>query len=231
MYALLLQTLFPLVIINSTLVMEMPAEVTAVIQQAEADGVPTEALQDKAREGLAKGVPGPRVAAVLDGLRGDLLDAQTLLGSDVHGEILAAAAASARAGASDAGLRQLGQLEEGTRALESLADLLRLGFSEDQATRLIEAAVRSEDAKNALTGLATAASLLLDAGSPPGSVIDQLSADVAQGGSPLMYLPPVNVDSSGASNGNNGNAFGQNSNGNGNNGNGAGNVSNSGNNR
>lgn len=78
------------------------AAVRAIIDSARRDSVPTQALEDKALEGVAKHVPPARIVAAVRQFAGELRDARTLLRAAApaaplaDGEIVAAADARRR---------------------------------------------------------------------------------------------------------------------------------------
>ncbi len=174
----------------------LPSELAGIVAQAADQGLPDGALQAKAREGLAKGVPVARIAAVLrgmvDGLAGvDITLAQLDVGPD-RAELLVAGLAAHNAGMSDAGLRALAQQPQGlrARATQAAADLLRIGFSEPDAVSLVSLAVRAEDPLDELSGLATAASVLVSSGLSPSVAASRLSSDAGTSKHPLANVPP-----------------------------------------
>ncbi|GEM_PF-5457746 len=177
-------------------------DLEAIYAEATELGVPLEPLRAKAAEGQAKGVPEARLVPVVDQLASDLARASTLLGAQAEGgeraSVLSAAALALRAGASEAAVTQLGALESGVRArgLESLGDLLGQGFPETEVVRLIETAARGANPERSVNGVATAASLLVAAGVPPGQALEQASSGNGQGNGshPLGNVPPQSRD-------------------------------------
>ncbi len=175
---------------------QLPVEVQEMLQAATVAELPVEVLEAKAREGLAKGVAEARLLAVLQQLEADLVQAASLLEGQAHGsdreELLEAAVAGERAGLSDTAVLRLAgmDLQVRARALYAAADLVRQGFSEGDALRLVQAAANSDDPLAALGSLATAASTLVAAGLPLPSAVERLATEVSTGKHPLANVPP-----------------------------------------
>lgn len=195
MTTLFLHCLLPLALADA------PA-LEAVYAEAVEQGLPDDPLRAKAAEGQAKGVPEARLVPVIETLASDLARASTLLGSNAEGaeraSVLSAAALALRSGASEAAVEQLGALESGvrTRGLESLGDLLGQGFPETEVVRLIESAASGANPEHTVNGVATAATLLVAAGVPPGQALQQASEGPGQGNGshPLGNVPPQSRD-------------------------------------
>jgi hypothetical protein len=75
------------------------AGVTALLDRARADALPTEPLVQKALEGTSKGAPGPRIVTAVEAVLVDLQRAQATLGRGAPPGDLVAASAALRAGA------------------------------------------------------------------------------------------------------------------------------------
>lgn len=204
---------------------ELPAEVETALEQAEASGLPEGILDDKAHEGLAKGLPPARVAAGLNGMAQELLRAQEVTHS-TDAELLHAAAFALKAGAQEDNVASLSD----PTALWTLSDLLNQGHEETEAMALVELA--SASGPGALTGLASASATLLADGTTHTQATRQLRAALNAGQPPLAAAQPWTVDQSQSNDtknkdkndkskaGGNGNGNGNNgNNGNGNNGN------------
>ncbi len=166
------------------------------VAAAEAAGLPASVLESKALEGLAKGVPAPRIAAVLDTMSADLAQVAGILGPLAEGgdraELLSAALSAHLTGLSDASLRLLADQDPALRgrAVHAVADLLRLGFGERDAVELVQAAASSDDPLTSLGGLATAASLLVSNGMDPGAAAARLASESKSSKHPLANVPP-----------------------------------------
>lgn len=182
-------------------------EIQQEIQAAQELGLPTAALEAKAREGLAKGVTPGRVAVVVAGLRGQLELADRVLGplegAGSRDEVLGAAAGALAAGASPSAVRSLAKLSPEVRgsALVSLGDLLSLSFGEEAAVSLIRDAARTPGGTVKVEDLATVAATLLARG---------LTREAAQGAVEEMARGrPEDAGSNGAGHGNSPNAGGK----------------------
>ncbi|MFT5684494.1 MAG: hypothetical protein ACI8RZ_005435 [Myxococcota bacterium] len=202
---------------------EIPSCIDSILRSVDEAGLPVDLLESKAREGLAKGVPPARIASVLEGMQSDLSAASTLLdlpedASD-RNEVLSATASALRAEVSTDTLHRLASLPEQIRgpAIQSMVDLMLIGFSQAQSAQLVEdAAARN---KEVLSSLTIASGALLTQGTSHVDAFQLVTNELAAGQSSLIAL----------SQGNNGNGNSGNS-GNGNSGNsGNGNSGNSGN--
>lgn len=190
----------------------LPPEIAVAVEGAAQYGVPVEALEKKAREGLAKGVPPERIAEVLSGLGTELAAAQMLVPPG-DPELVPAAAAATRAGASrDAILEVLSFTPAHLRAVSlwTLADLLGTGVRESSALRLVRSAVAANKPEYGLRGLASATAALLASGATEQAAVAEVADAVEHGRSPLAALPrgqggpPEHANNGG--NGNGGNA-------------------------
>ncbi|MFH1465321.1 MAG: hypothetical protein ABIO70_13120 [Pseudomonadota bacterium] len=175
----------------------LPEPLAAAVAEAGAQGLPVGALEAKAREGLAKGVEPARIQAVLAQMAADLAAVDTLLREHAHAPdreaLLLGAGAARAAGLSDASLLLLARAPEAARGrgLQSVADLLRLGFSEAEAVALVRHALATDVPLEALAVLATNASLLVSSGLTPSVAAQQLSSPESAGKThPLANVPP-----------------------------------------
>src|SRR5262249_33576735 len=133
------------------------AEVHALLDRAAANGLPTELLVDKVREGLAKGVPSARIALVVRGLADSLgvarAEAQAAGAAPPSAALLKAIVEAHAAGVGAAGVATVlrGTGRDGVRALEVLTDLAQRSYPIAAAARTV-AAIASHH-KNALDHL------------------------------------------------------------------------------
>jgi hypothetical protein len=81
--------------------------VTALVDSARAERLPSEPLVQKALEGATMGAPGDRIVRAVETLRDNLRGARGALGSGATESELVAGAASLRAGVPAASLREL----------------------------------------------------------------------------------------------------------------------------
>lgn len=204
---------------------DLPPEVQAELSAATQQGLPAAPLEAKAREGLAKGVPPQRIAAVLADLRFDLELAVALVGDQPDAarrdDMVAAAATAISAGASPEGVRSLLELPADQRvaALNCLGDLVSLSLSEQSSVRLIRDVARSSNSQVRLNDLSATTASLLASGLSQEAVVSAVTESAH--GQPTDHGSAGGHSNNGShgngSDGNNGNH------GNGNNGNGGGN--------
>lgn len=173
---------------------ELPPEVEAATAEVEALGLPEGILDEKAAEGVAKGLPPARVAAALTGMGDSLLQAQELTHSD-DPNTLRAGAAALQAGAAPESVASLAS----ANALWALGDLVRQGHEQNDALDLVEAAEAA--GSDALTGLASASATMLANGQGHSAVANHLQLALGTGVSPLAAATnPGLVDIATASN-------------------------------
>lgn len=157
-------------------------DVAAELERAQASGLPVEAMEAKAREGAAKGVPAERVAAYLKGLSAELVAVDTILGTLALGadrsELLLAAASARRAGASAAAVREAAALSADLRSAASraLADLVAAGCTEAGALQLIRGAAGSASPTEALRDAVTVTFTLIAEGQTPAAAAERGAA-------------------------------------------------------
>lgn len=134
----------PIERIRTRLSAQVAEQIEARVAEARARGLPEEALLDKAMEGLAKGVPGPRIAEAVDQLAGQLQRARSLLG-DIPTEPmdLTAVADAMGRGIPEPAIQQLargaGPDEPVALAVHTLGDLMDRGVPAEQAVAVLEA--------------------------------------------------------------------------------------------
>lgn len=169
---------------------DLPAEVQQVIDLAAANGLPVSGLEEKALEGVAKGVPSHRIVAAVQ-QQADWLAKAAALVPNVHDEqTLQAVALALRAGASERAVLDLLTLSDDLRdaALEGVSDLMASGFTEGQATELVRTAAAASDPDLAMAQVVTVANGLVVRGESPAEATSSVSAAVSQGRTPLGVL-------------------------------------------
>jgi hypothetical protein len=128
---------------------ELPADavrrIEAQLARASELGLPTAPLLDKAVEGMAKGVPGVRIAGAIDQLAADLGRASALL-TDAHPgppADVASVADALRRGVPEATIQRLatraGPEEPVALAVHTVGDLMDHGVPAGQALSVLEA--------------------------------------------------------------------------------------------
>lgn len=128
---------------------ELPAAAVAQIetqlQQAMERGLPVEPLLDKAVEGIAKGVPGNRIAGAVTQLTGQLGQARALLGNGAPPAAVdvAAVADALRRGVPEHAVRRIHERatpgEAVAMAVHTVGDLMDQGVPVEQALGVLEA--------------------------------------------------------------------------------------------
>lgn len=119
--------------------------VEARIAVARTEGIPVEPLMDKAVEGIAKRVPGPRVAEAVDRLAQELGRAQQLLSDGVPPAPtdVAAVADAMRRGVPEPAIQRVaqgaGEGEPVALAVHTMGDLMDRGVPVEQAVAVLEA--------------------------------------------------------------------------------------------
>jgi hypothetical protein len=116
------------------------AQVQALIDSAQAVGLPVEPLVDRALEGASKRAPGDRIVAAVRRLRDELAAARDAFGSRASTAELTAGASALRAGARTDDLRRLRELRAAqpvTVTAGVLADLVAVGVPADSATAAV----------------------------------------------------------------------------------------------
>jgi hypothetical protein len=131
---------------------EEQAAVQAAIDRANAAELPGELLADKVKEGLAKGVPGPRIVGVVGAMARSLDEARAILAP--HTKSKAAPLYRAVLGARSAGVpadaltrlgRALGDRPAAlTAAVEGTTDLVQRGYPQEGAVRAVLAVGQRE---------------------------------------------------------------------------------------
>jgi len=154
---------------------DLPSDLTQYLATVSERGVPAHVVELKAREGLSKGVPMERLQPILERLVYHLETAREIH-EDADDELLSATAGALRAGASVSAIQTISEVETSSpvRAIETLADLLRMKFNERDALRLTKQAARAPDANAALIGVSGAAGALVRAGMPAPMAAQQI---------------------------------------------------------
>lgn len=134
------------------------ARIASVFERADSDDIPSELLVPRLAEGVAKGVPGSRVAEVLDGRLDVLLSARRILGDNevavAGGQsgsrgLWSAAALLLWDGSPEEHLARLARKSKGRRpalreSFSLYASLTDWGLSRPQAVELAVAALTSD---------------------------------------------------------------------------------------
>ncbi len=116
------------------------ASVQRLVDSAQASGLPTEPLVQKALEGSTLGADGKRIRFAVAGLLRQLTRARDALGDDASEAELTAGAGALRAGLQATALQRLRSLRAGRPLVVTIAvltDLVAEGVSPDNATESV----------------------------------------------------------------------------------------------
>lgn len=156
----------------------LPAEISTMIAERAVAGLPSEPLELKAREGMAKGVPASVLASAVRDLADRMQRASDTLGPAARGgdrgALLTASAAALRAGVSTGSLARVASLPEDRRALavQTLGDLVTMGLPEDRSLVLVERAAAGGAGVGELSSTVAG---LLGQGMAPDAVVEWLA--------------------------------------------------------
>lgn len=119
-------------------------QIEARITEARQQGLPVEPLLDKAVEGIAKGVPGDRIAGAVGALATELGRARSLLGNGAPPTAadVSAVADALRRGVPEAAVQRIAGSADPDEplalAIHTLGDLMDRGVPADQALTVLE---------------------------------------------------------------------------------------------
>jgi len=197
-----------LLALTPALAAELPDPLDGVVEQAAASELPIEPLEQKALEGLAKGVPPERIESVMRELLGRWYGAEQLLGERAQAsdrrEIVPAAAAAIEQGALADSIVSLSSEPAAVHALWTLSDVLYAGMAPADAERLVRSALATRDPEMALRELPEATRLLVEVAGAA-SATEVLTSAMSSGQMPLAALaaaPSGTGDGRGRGNGN-----------------------------
>jgi hypothetical protein len=152
------------------------AAVRAIIDSARRDSVPSQALEDKALEGVAKHVPPARIVAAVHQLASELRDARALLRAAAPGATLAdgeivAAADARRRGVPPGEMSALrGHVPPRANlvvALTVLGDLVQRGVPAVQAREVVEQLIETGVSAQQMADIPSRMDVGLRVGAPP----------------------------------------------------------------
>ncbi len=165
--------------------------VSAIVDSARAERLPTEPLVQRALQGAAKHAAGPLIVVAVRELASELHRTRLSIGS-VSAPELSAGAAALHAGATPEELHMLKAIRPRTRltvAFATLADLSSHGIAPSRATETIRTALAKGATDNELIALRRTVERDIRAGAPPSA-----SATVRANG--LQPKPVTRSDSS-----------------------------------
>lgn len=174
----------------SRLPREAASAVQALVAEADAEGLPSKPLIQKALEGTAKGVAPARIVAAVRNHRATLRDARYIVAGIVppsapEPEELEAVAFALHRGLPPAEIRRLlaaASAETREVALQVAADITAYGFSPASASELVADALARRVAPSALIALPRAVTVELQRGLPPAEALIRARARIAGGG-------------------------------------------------
>lgn len=167
----------------------MAQQIEQSVAEARANGLPFEALLDKAVEGIAKGVPAPRIAGAVAELAEELATAQSILadGTPPTPTDVTAVADAMRRGVPEPAIRRVaGQAEPGepvALAVHTMGDLMDRGVPVQQAVAVLDAWRFRGAHQEELRELPAAVERLIRQGVMPGPAAAAL-ANAMRGGPP-----------------------------------------------
>lgn len=171
-------------------------QIEASLADARIRGLPVEPLLDKAVEGIAKGVPGERIAGAVGTLARELGQARALLrdGATPPPADVAAVADALRRGIPEGTIRRMaertGEGEPVALAVHTLGDLIERGVPADQALAVLEAWRERGARADELRELPAAVERLMRRGVLPAQAAAAVAGAMRQGGTPGMAGNP-----------------------------------------
>lgn len=170
--------------------------IEAALGEARRQGLPVEPLLDKAVEGIAKGVPGDRIATAIGTLARELGRAHSLLGDGARPAPadVAAVADALRRGVPEPSVRRLAaRAHEGepvALAVHTLGDLLERGVPADNALTMLEAWRERGGQADELRELPAAVERLMRQGVLPEQAAAAVAGAMRRGSPPGMVGGP-----------------------------------------
>lgn len=175
--------------------------VSAIVDSAKSDGVPTEPLIDRALEGASKHAAGPIIVNAVRLFARDLRRARTALGPASTDAEVVAGAHALRSGVKVQELERLRQVRAGQRyalALDVMTYIINRGVPTDTASSVIVSLVLASATDAQLTGLRDDVERDMSGGMPAGLAVTSrglgveravLTAQGGDGGVPGAALP------------------------------------------
>jgi hypothetical protein len=158
-------------------------EIEAIITDAEAAGVPADALAAKALEGAAKGVPADRVVAALNQYSLRLRESVQLLGRERGAPSIVSGADALRRGVPPEQLRTMAMEHHGdlTVPLMVMGDLIEAGVPVRNAYRVVSRAMNQQQAHDEMLAIPGAVRQMMRAGQGPGAAADAVDQAIGSG--------------------------------------------------
>jgi len=172
-------------------------EIDALAAQAEAEGIPSDPLFNKALEGLAKHVPPEQLLPAVNRYAVRLREAHGAFGANAPGPLVVAGADALQRGVDAESLRRLGRGEEGGRgaspmAVLVLAELVEEGVPAERALGVLQEALRMRTREQEMLGIPNQVRQLMRQGQSPQEAAEQVRRALRQGrGGGGEVGPPV----------------------------------------
>lgn len=166
--------------------------VADLLERADAEGVPPQALPDKALEGAAKRVPGDRLVEALDRRRANLAQAAEALGEGADPASVKAGAGALDAGVAPDAIGRIGDVAaeaERPTALVVLGELYRLGVPVERAVEAVARVLEREAGAGGLWALDARVRAAVREGRGPEAVAMAVRGPVPLRGAPPRLLP------------------------------------------
>ncbi|MDB4916975.1 MAG: hypothetical protein JWM95_4619 [Gemmatimonadetes bacterium] len=152
------------------------AAVQAIVDSAKAQGVPTDPLLDKVKEGLARGADNAHIVAVVRNLSVELANAQRVLGANASADEIKAGAYALHAGVPAVELGKLkkesGRLRSLANAFTVMADIVSRGVPVGTATNAIRSLVGAGAKDKDINDFQQKVKVDIDQGAPPAAAAE-----------------------------------------------------------
>jgi len=161
------------------------SQIEDLLSRARSAGVPESLVLDKALEGAAKGVPGPRVVQALQAYQRRLGRARDLLGPSADAALLVAGADALQKDVPESAVRSVGRTGAGDpMALVALGDLIDAGVPVDRAVSVVRTALQKGRRGDQLLDVPARVRSLMRQGTPPGQAAETVGKALGKGGPP-----------------------------------------------
>ena len=176
---------------QSTLPVDVFAQVDAAARTAEQEGIPGDILFNKALEGAAKRVPADRLLPAVEAYAGRLREARAAFGPEARGPLLVAGADALQRGVGRELLQGLGQsADRSPMACLVLADLVETGIGGERALSLVREALQRRAREQQMLDMPAQVRRLMRQGQSAQDAVEQVRRALQRqrgGGA----LPPV----------------------------------------
>jgi hypothetical protein len=162
---------------------EAVAQIETIVVDAEAAGIPTEPLLDKALEGAAKRVPTDRVIAAVASYSRSLAESRSLVGTGHDATAVVAGADALRRGVQPETVRSLADASTGGLAvpLVVLGDLIEAGVPQLEAFAVVEGALAQQHGPDEMLAIPGAVRRLMRDGQSPSQAAGAIGNAIGHG--------------------------------------------------